>query len=269
MIRALWTSAAAMQAQQLNIDVISNNLANVSTTGFKHSRTNFQDLLYQNLRQVGSETSQAGTQVPVGVQIGHGVKAVSIGKDFSQGSPVATSQDPMNVDLMIDGQGFFQITLPNGDTAYTRDGGFKIDQNGNMVTADGYALVGGAISVNPATDTGIAIEATGSVGKAINTGTGFTAGVSQIQLARFVNPAGLVAVGKNLYRESTSSGTPQLADPGAEGMGTLNQHYVEQSNVSMVTEMVDMISTQRAYEMASKGIRTADDMMSLVSNLKR
>ncbi|MBF0158845.1 MAG: flagellar basal-body rod protein FlgG [Magnetococcales bacterium] len=269
MIRSLWTSASGMHAQQLSIDVIANNLANVNTTGFKHSRTNFQDLLYQNLREVGSETSQTGTQVPVGVQIGHGVKAAAVGKDFTQGSPVATSQDPLNTDLMVLGQGFFQVRLPNGDTAYTRDGSFKIDKDGNMVTADGYPLIGGEIALNPTTHTGISIGANGSIGLVTNQGGTNITTAGQIELARFVNPAGLVAVGNNLFKESVASGGATTGLPDQDGMGALKQHYLEQSNVSMVTEMVDMITTQRAYEMASKGIRTADDMMGLVASLKR
>ncbi|MBF0124250.1 MAG: flagellar basal-body rod protein FlgG [Magnetococcales bacterium] len=269
MIRSLWTSASGMHAQQLSIDVIANNLANVSTTGFKHSRTNFQDLLYQNLREVGSETSQAGTIVPVGVQVGHGVKAAAVGKDFTQGSPVSTSQDPFNVDMMILGQGFFQIQLPNGDTAYTRDGSFKIDKEGNIVTSDGYPLIGGQIGLNPTTHTGVAVGEDGSVSLVTNAaGTNVTV-AGQIELARFVNPAGLVAMGNNLFKESVSSGTATTGNPNDAGFGSLKQHYLEQSNVSMVTEMVDMITTQRAYEMASKGIRTADDMMGLVASLKR
>ncbi|MBF0625057.1 MAG: flagellar basal-body rod protein FlgG [Magnetococcales bacterium] len=269
MIRALWTSATGMQAQQLNIDVIANNLANVNTTGFKHSRTDFQDLLYQNMRPAGSETSSAGTQVAVGVQLGHGVQATSVSKDFTQGNPVQTSDDPMNVDMMINGQGFFQITLPNGETAYSRDGTFHIDTNGNIVNSEGYQLQGGAIGINPATTTGVAIESSGSIGLADNGTPGFTAGVGQIQLARFINPAGLTAIGNNLYKESEASGAPVVANPGTDGMGGVRQHFRENSNVSMVTEMVDMITTQRAYEINSKGIRTADDMLGLVANLKR
>ncbi|MBF0152646.1 MAG: flagellar basal-body rod protein FlgG [Magnetococcales bacterium] len=269
MIRALWTSATGMQAQQLNIDVIANNLANVNTTGFKHSRTEFQDLLYQNMRAAGSETSSNGTKLPVGIQLGHGTRASAVSKDFSQGNPVQTSDDPMNVDMMVNGQGFFQVQLPSGDIAYTRDGSFHVDTNGNIVTTDGYNLVGGAIGVNPNIHTGVAIESSGSVGLADNGTPGFTAGVAQIQLARFVNPAGLTAIGNNLYKASEASGSAVLADPGTDGMGSLKQHYKENSNVSMVTEMVDMISSQRAYEINSKGIQTASDMLSLVANLKR
>ncbi|MBF0427258.1 MAG: flagellar basal-body rod protein FlgG [Magnetococcales bacterium] len=269
MIRTLWTSATGMQAQQLNIDAIANNLANVNTTGFKNSRTEFQDLLYENMRAAGSDTSASGTKLPVGIQVGHGVRASAVSKDFAQGNPVQTSDDPMNVDLMISGQGFFQVQLPNGDIAYTRDGSFHIDTNGNIVNTDGYNLVGGAIGINPNIHTGVAIESTGSVGLADNGNPGFTAGVAQIQIARFVNPSGLTAIGGNLFKVSEASGNPVLADPGTDGMGTLKQHYRENSNVNMVTEMVGMISAQRAYEINSKGIQTASDMLSLVANLKR
>jgi len=197
MIRALWTAATGMQAQQTSIDVIANNLANVNTTGFKHSRTDFQDLLYANLRPAGSETSQTGTQVPVGIQLGHGVKVTSVSKEFSQGSGVATSTDPFNVDLMINGQGFFQIELPNGDTAYTRDGSFHIDNQGNFVTSDGYPLVGGAVGVDPNLHTGVMIERSGSIGFSTKATPGFQANQGQLELARFVNPAGLTAIGNN------------------------------------------------------------------------
>ncbi|MBF0143680.1 MAG: flagellar basal-body rod protein FlgG [Magnetococcales bacterium] len=268
MIRGLWTAATGMQAQQTHIDVIANNLANVNTTGFKTSRTDFQDLLYANIRAAGSETSQAGTQVPTGIQLGHGVKVVSVAKDFTQGSGIPSSQDPMNVDMMIQGQGFFQIELPSGDIAYTRDGSFKV-QDGNIVTSDGYPLVGGQIGFDPTTTTGITVEASGSIGLMDSGTPGFTPNVGQLQIARFVNPSGLTAIGNNLFKESQASGTPQLANPNTDGFGAVNQHYLEQSNVSMVTEMVDMITTQRAYEIGSKAIQTADSMLGLVANLKR
>ncbi|MBF0400641.1 MAG: flagellar basal-body rod protein FlgG [Magnetococcales bacterium] len=269
MIRALWTAATGMQAQQLNIDVISNNLANVNTTGFKHSRTAFQDLLYANLRPAGSETASTGTQVPAGIQLGHGVKAVAVAKEFNQGSLVPSSEDPFNVDLAISGHGFFQIELPSGEIAYTRDGHFTISKDGNIVTSDGYPLVGGNISINPTQHTGVTIGPSGNIGLSTVTAPGFTAGVSQVVLARFVNPAGLTAVGNNLFVESIASGTPQTSNPEENGMGSLKQHVLEQSNVNMVTEMVDMIATQRAYEVGTKSIQTADSMLGLVAQLKR
>lgn len=269
MIRALWTSATGMQAQQTNIDVIANNLANVNTTGFKQSRTSFQDLLYSNIRPAGNSTSDAGSMVPVGVQLGHGVKVTSVGKEFTQGSAVHTSDAAFNVDMMVQGKGFFQIELPNGDIAYTRDGSFEIDNQGNIVTHDGYALVGGAVGVDPALHTSIAIERGGSIGFAVSAAPGFLPNQGQLQLASFVNPAGLTAIGNNLFVESTSSGAPQIGNPDVNGMGHINHHHLEQSNVNMVTEMVDMIATQRAYEIGTKAIQTADTMLGHVATLKR
>jgi flagellar basal-body rod protein FlgG len=269
MIRALWTSATGMQAQQTNIDVIANNLANVNTTGFKQSRTSFQDLLYANIRPAGSSTSESGNSVPVGVQLGHGVKVTSVGKEFSQGSAVSTSDAAFNVDLMVQGKGFFQIELPNGDTAYTRDGSFEVNKDGNIVTHDGYALVGGAVGIDTNTHTGISIERTGSIGFSIAEAPSFIADQGQIQLASFVNPAGLTAIGNNLFIESTASGDAQVGNPDEDGMGNLIHHALEQSNVNMVTEMVDMIATQRAYEIGTKAIQTADTMLGQVAGLKR
>jgi flagellar basal-body rod protein FlgG len=269
MIRALWTSATGMQAQQTNIDVIANNLANVNTTGFKQSRTSFQDLLYANIRPAGSETSDTGTMVPVGVQLGHGVKVTSVGKEFSQGSSVHTSDAAFNVDLMVQGNGFFQIELPNGDTAYTRDGSFEINKDGNIVTHDGYALVGGDVKVDRDIHLRIAIERSGSIGFTKRDGTGFIPGAGQVELASFVNPAGLTAIGNNLFVESVASGDPNVGNPDEDGMGHLIHHALEQSNVNMVTEMVDMIATQRAYEIGTKAIQTADTMLGQVAGLKR
>lgn len=269
MIRALWSSATGMQAQQTNIDVIANNLANVNTTGFKQSRTSFQDLLYANIRPAGSSTSDTGTSVPVGIQLGHGVKVTSVGKEFTQGSAVHTSDGAFNVDLMVQGKGFFQITLPNGDTAYTRDGSFEVDNEGNIVTHDGYALVGGAVGIDPSLHTRIAIERTGSIGFAVNESPGFLEDQGQITLASFVNPAGLTSIGNNLFVESVASGVPNVSNPDINGMGSLTHHHLEQSNVNMVTEMVDMIATQRAYEIGTKAIQTADTMLGQVAGLKR
>ncbi|MEO5377474.1 MAG: flagellar basal-body rod protein FlgG [Magnetococcus sp. DMHC-6] len=269
MIRALWSAATGMQAQQTNMDVIADNLANVNTTGFKHSRTDFQDLLYANLRAAGSETSSAGTQLPVGIQLGHGVKVVSVGKDFTQGSGIASSEDPMNVDMMVQGQGFFQIELPNGETAYTRDGSFKKSSDGNIVTSDGYPLIGAQLGFDPNTTTGIVVQASGSIDLKTSTPPGTSPNVGQIQLARFINPEGLTAIGNNLYKESVASGVPQLGNPNTDGFGTIQQHYLEQSNVNMVTEMVNMITTQRAYETGTKSIQTVDSMLNAVTSMKR
>ncbi|MBF0212312.1 MAG: flagellar hook-basal body complex protein, partial [Magnetococcales bacterium] len=180
-----------------------------------------------------------------------------------------TSEAPFNVDMMISGQGFFQVELPNGDVAYTRDGHFEINKDGNIVTSDGYALKGGNVGVNPTVHTGVTIEGGGSIGFSTNTNPGFLANQGQIELARFVNPSGLTAIGNNLFVESVSSGTPQVSKPDSEGMGSVRQHVLEQSNVNMVTEMVDMIATQRAYEIGTKAIQTADNMLSQVAQLKR
>ena len=264
MIRALWTAATGMQAQQLNIDVISNNLANVNTTGFKHSRTDFQDLLYANLRPAGAETAQTGTQVPAGIQLGHGVKAVGVTKEFSQGSGVKTDEGPFNVDLMIQGEGFFQIELPNGDFAYTRDGNFTLNKDNEIVTAHGYLMVATGRQEN---DERITIEQNGLVSRTDS--AGITQEDVQITLARFINQAGLTAIGDNLFIESAASGPPIVNNPMENGMGSVKHHYLEQSNVNMVTEMVDMITTQRAYEIGTKSIQTADSMLGLVAQLKR
>ncbi|MBF0461295.1 MAG: flagellar basal-body rod protein FlgG [Magnetococcales bacterium] len=273
MIRAMWSAASGMQAQQTNMDVISNNLANVNTTAFKYSRASFQDLLYANMRPAGSETAQTGTQVPTGIQLGHGVKTVAVSKEFTQGSLVPTAGGPFDVNLSISGQGFFQIEKPDGTIAYTRDGSFTIDKDGNMVTADGYPLVGGK-SVKPPGDSsiiGVTISPSGGnvyqqksgVPNPIQTGT--------IELANFINPAGLTSVGNNLYLESMASGPPILGKPddNNNGMGSLKQATLEQSNVNMVTEMVNMISTQRAYEIGTKAIQTVDAMLGLAATLKQ
>ncbi|MBF0097629.1 MAG: flagellar basal-body rod protein FlgG [Magnetococcales bacterium] len=266
MIRSLWTAATGLQSQQLNIDVISNNLANVNTSGFKYSRASFQDLLYANLRPAGSETAQTGAAVPAGIQLGHGVKPVAVTKEFTQGSAIPTSEDAFNVDLFISGQGFFQIERPDGTIAYTRDGHFTINKDGNMVTADGLQLVGGT-SVKQQSDIAVMIESSGIIKRVDANNT--QSQVSQIQLANFVNPAGLTAIGNNLFVESLASGTPILSNADENGMGSLKQHVVEQSNVNMVSEMVEMIATQRAYEIGTKSIQTADSMLGLIAQLKR
>ncbi len=268
MIRALWTSATGMQAQQTNIDVIANNLANVNTTAFKQSRASFQDLLYANIRPAGSETSTAGTSVPVGIQLGHGVKVASVGKEFTQGSAVHTSNDNFNVDMMIQGSGFFQIELPNGTTAYTRDGKFSVNDEGNIVTQDGYPLISGNPAIARPSDLSISISDTGVMSVEVS-GNTVPDNRGQIQLAEFVNPAGLRSIGQNLFLETEASGAPTVNNPGTESMGTINHHFLEQSNVNMVTEMVDMIATQRAYEIGTKAIQTADTMLGQVAGLKR
>ncbi|MBF0620285.1 MAG: flagellar basal-body rod protein FlgG [Magnetococcales bacterium] len=263
MMRALWTSATGMQAQQMNIDVVANNLANVNTAGFKRSRTDFQDLLYQTMRAPGSETSQAGTQVPVGIQLGHGVRAVSVSKMFTQGD---YNQTGNQLDLAIEGRGFFQIQMPDGSTGYSRDGTFKMDETGQVVTSDGYPLEPGLVVPQEAVQ--VTVGPDGSVNVILPDNVE-PVNIGNVQLATFVNPAGLTALGRNLFQESGASGNPIIGDPGTDGVGTIQQGYLEMSNVNMVEEMVQMIAGQRAYEISSKGIRTADEMLSTATQLKR
>ncbi|MBF0284382.1 MAG: flagellar basal-body rod protein FlgG [Magnetococcales bacterium] len=263
MMRALWTSATGMQAQQLNIDVIANNLTNVNNTGFKRSRTDFQDLLYQTMRTPGSDTSQAGTQVPTGIQLGHGTKAVSVTKMFTQGSYFETGND---LDMLIAGDGFFQVQMPDGTTAYTRDGSFKRDSTGRVVTSDGYPLLPGFTIPVDASEITVGPDGSFNV---LQAGNQTPTNLGQIQLARFVNSAGLKSLGSNLYKETNASGAAQAGNPGETGMGEITQRFLEMSNVNMVEEMVNMISAQRAYEINSKTIQTADDMLGQVASLKR
>ncbi len=262
MMRSLWTAASGMVAQQANIDVISNNLANVSTTGFKKSRTDFQDLMYQNMRQAGSATG-ADTQLPTGIQIGHGVRQVATQKIYTQGSFQSTGN---SLDMAIEGDGFFQITMPDGTFAYTRDGSFKKDSDGRVATSEGYPIEP-AITV-PATATAFSISSSGLVTATI---PGQTAPqeLGQLQIARFVNAAGLDNIGRNLLKETAASGTAVITNPGTDGAGTIVQNYVEMSNVQVVEEMVNMIVAQRAYEVNSKAITTSDTMLETAANLKR
>jgi len=262
MIRSLWTAASGMQAQSLNIDVISNNLANVNTTGFKRSRADFQDLLYETLRSAGSASTQ-GTEVPTGIQVGHGTRPAAVQKIFIQGDYQQTENQ---LDLAIEGAGFFQILQPDGETAYSRAGAFKLDGQGRVVTSDGFALQP-EITVPPdATSMTIGIDGTVSV---VLAGESAPTEVGTVELARFVNPAGLNAIGRNLFLPTTASGAAVTGQPGSEGLGTLSQGYLEMSNVSVVDEMVNMISAQRAYEISSKAIRTADEMLQMANQLKR
>ncbi|WP_425058620.1 Flagellar basal-body rod protein FlgG [Sporomusa carbonis] len=260
MIRALWTAGTGMVAQQANLDMISNNLANVNTTGFKKSRVEFQDLMYQTLRQAGAATGP-DTQLPSGVQVGHGVREVATQKLYTQGNFQNTGND---FDLAIEGDGFFQITMPDGTLAYTRDGSFKKDSQGRMVTAEGYPLEP-AITI-PENATGITVSSDGLVTATLSTGT---QDIGQITIARFVNPAGLESIGRNLVKETAASGAPTVGNPGTDGAGTLVQQYLEMSNVQVVEEMVNMIVAQRAYEVNSKAIQTADDMLGQAASLKR
>jgi flagellar basal-body rod protein FlgG len=260
MIRALYTAAAGMQSQQMNLDVISNNLANVNTTGYKETKLQFQDVLYQTTREAGSDQG-AGNQLPESLQIGQGAVPVSTERLFTQGE---MSQTGGNLDIAIQGNGFFQVQLPDGTLAYTRDGSFKSDSQGRVVTSDGYPVQGGFQPV-PNGATNVTISASGSV--TYTTAGGVTS--SQVQIARFNNPGGLDAVGQNLYKETVASGTAELGDPSQNGFGQLQQGYLELSNVSVVTEMVNLIMAHRAYEVNSKAVQAADEMMQQSNNLMR
>ena len=260
MLRALYSAASGMESQQMNLDVISNNLANVNTTGYKMSKLQFQDLLYQTTRAAGSDQG-GGNQLPESLQVGQGSIPISTERIFTQGELTQTSG---KLDVAIQGKGFFQVQMPDGTLAYTRDGSFKSDSQGRVVTSDGYPLQGGFQPV-PAGTTNINISATGQV--TYTTASGTTA--SQVQLVRFANEGGLDAVGHNLFKETTASGTPELGDPGQNGFGELQQGYLELSNVSVVQEMVNLILAQRAYEINSKAVQAADEMMQQSNNLQR
>ncbi len=259
-MKALHIAATGMKAQELNVEVISNNLANMRTTGYKRQRAEFQDLLYQNLRRMGTETSDAGTLVPTGVQIGSGVRTAATSRIMSQGNVESTEKD---LDVAVKGEGFFQIDLPDGTTAYTRDGSFERDADGQLVTVDGYTLQPGITIPNDALD--ITISTDGQVQGTVN---GNVQTFGQIQLARFTNKAGLQAIGENLFLETEASGAPQVSNPGDDSTGTLLQKYLEMANVEAVTEITDLISAQRAYEMNSRVIQAADEMMQTSSQLR-
>lgn len=260
MIRSLWISKTGLDAQQMQMDVISNNLANVSTSGFKKSRAVFEDLLYQNLRQVGAQSSQQ-SQLPSGLQLGTGVKPVATERIFTQGNLQQTGNDK---DVAIQGQGFFQILLPDGTTAYTRDGSFQVDSQGQLVTASGFP-VQPAINV-PLNAQSITVGRDGVVSITTPNSTATTQ-IGQLQLATFINPAGLQAKGENMYVETTASGNANINTPGTNGAGLLTQGYVETSNVNVVEELVSMIQTQRAYEINSKAITTSDQMLQKLSQM--
>lgn len=261
MIGALWTASTGMNTQQTNIDVISNNLANVNTTGFKKSRVNFQDLMYQQIRQPGSPNAQ-GSQIPVGIEKGHGAKVSATQKIFTAGSMQAT-ENPL--DIVIEGDGFLQIQRPDGTIAYTRDGSLKLDGQGRIVTSDGY-LLQPQINI-PENATDISITPDGTVNVLIE-GEAEAQTQGQIELVRFANPAGLNSTGRNLYEATMASGEPQVGEPGVEGFGTITQGFLEKSNVKVVEEMVNMISAQRAYEINSKAIQASDEMLQTASRLK-
>ncbi len=260
MIRSLWTGTTGMNAQQLNIDVIANNLANVSTTGFKKSKADFQDLLYQVLKVPGSQTS-ADTESPTGITIGLGVKPAAVTKVFTQGDLVQTENE---LDIAIEGPGFLQVEIPNGNTSYTRAGALKLDSDGRLTTSDGYPIIPQIII--PDGSTQITIGETGIVSALIGDDLEQTE-LGQLELANFTNNAGLRAIGKNLFLETDASGTVQAGNPGDDGYGLILQTYLETSNVNIVEEMALMITTQRAYEINSKTIQTSDEMMQTTTNL--
>ncbi len=262
MLRALYTAASGMQAQQLDIDTIAHNLANINTTGFKLRRAQFQDLLYQNIRQAGAANT-ATTDFPVGLQVGLGTRPVATEMIFSQGD-FATTNNPL--DIVIQGQGFFQIRQVNGQIAYTRNGSFHLNRDGNLVTADGDPL-DPQITI-PQDQLAITIGSDGTV-SVLQAGQTQPQQVGKIEIASFQNPAGLENIGKNLFLVTQASGDPVPGTPGENGLGTLLSGYTEQSNVSVVEEMVHMIVSQRAYEANSKVIRSADEMLTEANNVIR
>ncbi|MFN2340992.1 MAG: flagellar basal-body rod protein FlgG [Halanaerobium sp.] len=260
MISALWTSATGMNSQQTNIDTISNNLANVNTSGFKKSKINFADLIYTNMREPGTPNAQ-GAEIPTGIEIGHGSKVNSTQKIFSQGN-IQNTDSPL--DMVIEGDGFFGVQLPDGEIAYSRDGSFKQDSNGNVVTSDGYQLEP-PINI-PAEATEVSITSDGTVNATVD---GENQQLGQIQLYRFSNPAGLSSEGRNLYSDTTASGQAMEGSPGEDGFGTVTQGFLEMSNVKVVEEMTNMIAAQRAYETNSKSIQASDEMLQTANQLKR
>lgn len=249
-----------MESQQINLDVIANNLANVNTTGFKRSKIEFQDLLYQTNRTPGADQG-GGNQLPTGMQVGHGSRAVATSRVFTTGELTKTDE---RLDVAIHGDGFFEIQMPDGTRAYTRDGALKTSSEGTITTSEGLPLQGGFQAV-PAGTTNITVSPGGEVTySGANGQTTF-----RVQLVRFVNPSGLESVGRNLYRETEASGTPELGNPGENGFGEMAQGYLEMSNVKVVEEMVKLIMAQRAYEVNSKAVQAADEMLQLSNNLTR
>lgn len=262
MMRSLWTAATGMAAQTTNVDVISNNLANVNTAGFKRGRANFQDLMYQQIKAPGAEASAAGTQLPSGIQVGLGVQTASIEYVFDEGSFQQTSNP---LDIAIQGRGFFQIQLANGETGYTRSGSFGRDAQGQLVTASGNPLLPNITlptdtqNIHIAQDGTVSVEQPGSLSSV----------VGQIQVVAFSNPAGLSHLGNSIFQATNASGEPLTGNPGENGFGGLGQGMLEMSNVNMVEEMVNLIAGQRAYEMNSKSVQAADEMLQTANGLKR
>ncbi|NHB87799.1 flagellar basal-body rod protein FlgG [Photorhabdus tasmaniensis] len=260
MIRSLWIAKTGLDAQQTNMDVIANNLANVSTNGFKRQRAVFEDLLYQNIRQPGAMSSEQ-TRLPSGLQIGTGVRPVSTERLHSQGN---LSQTNNSRHVAIKGQGFFQVQLPDGTTAYTRDGSFQIDQNGQLTTAGGFQISPAIVIPDNATEMGISRD--GLVSVKVQ-GQSAPQQVGQLTLTTFINDSGLESIGENLYLETNSSGVPAENTPGINGAGLLYQGYVETSNVNVAEELVNMIQTQRAYDINSKAVSTSDQMLQKLAQL--
>ncbi|GAA6823330.1 flagellar basal-body rod protein FlgG [Helicobacter pylori] len=262
MLRSLYSATSGMLAQQTHIDTTSNNIANVNTTGFKKSRADFNDLFYQAMQYAGTNTSNT-TLSPDGMEVGLGVRPSVITKMFSQGSPKETEN---NLDVAITGKGFFQVQLPDGTTAYTRSGNFKLDEQGNLVTSEGYLLIPQITLPEDTTQVNIGVDGTVSVTQGLQTTSNV---IGQITLANFVNPAGLHSMGDNLFSITNASGEAIVGNPDSQGLGKLRQGFLELSNVRLVEEMTDLITAQRAYEANSKSIQTADAMLQTVNSLKR
>jgi len=262
MMRAMWSAAAGMSAQAYNMDTISNNLANINTSGYKKARAEFQDLLYQTINLAGTASS-ANTTLPTGIQLGHGARLQAVVHQFTTGNFRHTAGQ---FDLAIEGQGFFQVTMPDGTIAYTRDGSFSKNQDGTIVTATGYPLQPEMVIPQDALTITVARDGTVSV---TQPGQPLPQEIGQITLVNFINPAGLNHIGSNLVLQTQASGDPIEGPPGTDGMGNINQGFLEMSNVDIADEMVNMIVGQRAYEANSKTIRTIDDMLSVITNLKR
>jgi len=261
-MRSLDIAGTGMQAQQTNVEVISNNIANMTTTGYKRQRPEFQDLIYQNLRRVGSNSSDTGTIVPSGAQVGLGVKTAAIYRINEQGNLQQTSN---TLDMAVQGAGYFQVTLPDGETAYTRDGTFGLSADGVIVTADGYTVLPGLTI--PTAATSVTINTSGQLQVTLQGQTAPTT-VGQLQLATFPNDAGLAAQGDNLLLQTAASGAPVTGNPATTGFGTVMQGFVETSNVNVVTEITNLITAQRAYEMNSQVITASDNMLSTLTNLR-
>jgi len=257
---ALYAAASGMEAQQINLNTISNNIANVNTTGFKKSKVEFQDLFAQSAKTAGSDAG-AGNVLPSSVEIGNGSRVVSTAKVFTQGQLTQTGE---KLDLAVQGEGFFEVERPDGTSAFTRDGSFKVGPDGRVMTSDGFPVLSGFQAIPTGTTT-VAVSPSGDV--SLQTPNGTT--TFRLQLARFANPAGLTSIGGNLFSETAGSGVPEIGSPGETGFGTIAQGYLEASNVNVVEEMVAMILAQRAYEINSKSIQTSDEMLQRVAQLKR